>query len=75
MWSQRGVKPNRNTTEEVAIISDSEAKRAWAKAHTTFIGLKLNNRTDADILAALEGKPKQSEIKRLLRIALQSEKQ
>ena len=57
------------------IISESEAKRAWTKANTTHIGLKLNNRTDADILAALEGKPKQSEIKRLLRIALQSEKQ
>lgn len=56
-------------------IADSEAKRAWIKENTTFIGLKLNNRTDADILDALEGKPKQSEIKRLLRIALQSEKQ
>lgn len=44
------------------------------KENTTFIGLKLNNRTDADILAALAGKQKQSEIKRLVRIALQSEK-
>lgn len=56
-------------------MPDSEAKRAWERANTTFIGLKLNNRTDADILTALEGKPKQSEIKRLLRIALQGEKQ
>lgn len=44
------------------------------KENTTFIGLKLNNRTDADILAALDGKSKQSEIKRLIRIALQAEK-
>ena len=44
------------------------------KENTTFIGLKLNNRTDADILAALDGKQKQSEIKRLLRIAIQSKK-
>lgn len=43
------------------------------KENTTFIGLKLNNRTDADILAALEGKAKQPEIKRLLRVALQHE--
>lgn len=56
-------------------MAESEAKKAWAKENTTFIGLKLNNRTDADILAAIEGKPKQSEIKRLLRIALQSEQQ
>ena len=56
-------------------MADSEAKKAWMRENTTHIGLKLNNRTDADILAALEGKQKQSEIKRLLRIALQSEKQ
>lgn len=56
-------------------MADSEAKRQWMKDHTTYIGLKLNNRTDADILAALEEKQKQTEIKRLLRIALQSEKQ
>lgn len=56
-------------------MADSQAKRDWMKANTTFIGLKLNNRRDADILEALEGKQKQSEIKRLLRIALQSDKQ
>jgi len=56
-------------------IAEGQAHREWTKANTTFIGLKLNNRTDADILAVLEGKAKQSEIKRLLRIALQSEKQ
>ena len=42
--------------------------------NTTFIGLKLNNKTDADILAALEGKAKQSEIKRLVRLGLEAEK-
>ena len=56
-------------------IADNEYKRNWEKENTTFIGLKLNNRQDADILAALDGKQKQTEIKRLLRIALQSEKQ
>jgi hypothetical protein len=57
------------------IMADSQAKIAWIKENTTHIGLKLNNRQDADILAALDGKQKQTEIKRLLRIALQSEKQ
>ena len=56
-------------------MADSEAKKAWMKENTTFIGLKLNNRIDADILEALEGKSKQSEIKRLIRIALQSNQQ
>lgn len=56
-------------------MADSEAKKEWIKANTTFIGLKLNHNTDSDILEALQGKQKQTEIKRLMRIALQSEKQ
>lgn len=56
-------------------MADSKAKRDWTKENTTFIGLKLNNKTDADILAALEDKQKQTEIKRLLRIALAIESQ
>ena len=44
-----------------------------AKA-TQFIGLKLNIKTDADILDALEGKAKQTEIKRLVRLGLEAEK-
>jgi hypothetical protein len=56
-------------------MPDSEAKKAWMKANTTFIGLKLNHNTDADLLEALQGKQKQTEIKKLMRIALQREKQ
>lgn len=53
-------------------MADSEAKRAWAKANTTFVGLKLNNRTDLDILQAIDGKQKQTEIKRLIREGLKA---
>ncbi len=56
-------------------MPDSTAKKEWMKANTTQIPIKLNNNTDSDILDALQGKQKQTEIKRLLRIALQSEKQ
>ena len=56
-------------------MPDSQAKRDWMKANTTVITMKLNNKTDSDILEALQGKQKQTEIKRLLRIALQSEAQ
>lgn len=34
------------------------------------ISLKLNKNTDADILAALEGKAKQTEIKKMIRTVL-----
>lgn len=55
-------------------MPESEARRAWSAENTTFIGLKLNNRTDADILEALAGKPRQTEIKRLVRLGLDAEK-
>lgn len=48
-------------------MAETQARREWTKENTTFVGLKLNNRTDKDILEALEGKPKQTEIKRLIR--------
>ena len=56
-------------------MPESEAKKAWMKENTVFIGLKLNRNTDGDLLEALQDKQKQTEIKRLMRIALQSEKQ
>lgn len=55
-------------------IAESKAHREWTKANTTFIGLKLNNNTDQDILKAIEGKPKQTEIKRLIRKGLEKDK-
>lgn len=46
----------------------------YDKNNTQFIGLKLNKKTDCDILQALEGKQKQTEIKRLIRKGLEAEK-
>lgn len=56
-------------------MADHPSKTRWEKENVTQTTLKLNHNTDADILEALQGKQKQTEIKRLLRIALQSEKQ
>ena len=55
----------------VRSMPDSPSKIKWIKEHTTSIGLKLNNRTDRDILDAREGKQKQTEIKRLVRKGLE----
>lgn len=55
-------------------MADSQAKRDWVKANTTTFTLKLNHNTDADIIAALDGKQRQTEVKRLLRVALAAEK-
>ena len=51
------------------------AQSAWAKAHTTQVILKLNNKTDADILAKLNAVPsKQGYIKQLIRADIEKNK-
>lgn len=55
-------------------MPDGQGKRRWDAENTTMISLKLNNKTDADILEALEGKPRQTEIKRLVRAGMEAEK-
>lgn len=52
-------------------MADSQAKAAWIKEHTTFIGVKLNNNTDSDLIAKLDSVPsKQGYIKDLIRADL-----
>ena len=49
-------------------MADSKAKRDWMKEHTTFVGLKLNNNTDAEIIRKLlTVSNKQGYIKDLIR--------
>lgn len=49
-------------------MADSQAKAAWDKSHTVFIGLKLNKKTDAEIIAKLQSVPsKQGYIKDLIK--------
>lgn len=54
-------------------MPETAARRAWTAENTKYIPLKLNNRTDADILGALAGKKKQTEIKRLIRAGMAAE--
>jgi hypothetical protein len=49
-------------------MADSQAKREWMKAKTTVITMKLNHRTDADIIAQLTNVDnKNGYIKQLIR--------
>ena len=54
------------------IISHRKAVSKYDKSHTTFIGLKLNNKTDEDIIQKIEevkasGTPAQTYIKSCIR--------
>ena len=54
-------------------MPDSPAKAAWDAEHTTTITLKLNKRTDADILAKLASVPnRQWYIKELIKKDIES---
>jgi hypothetical protein len=49
-------------------MADSQAKRDWMKENTTVITIKLNHRTDADILERLTSVDNRSGyIKQLIR--------
>ena len=43
------------------------AKKRYDARTAVYVSLKLNKGTDTDILQAIDGKPKQTEIKRLIR--------
>lgn len=47
----------------------------YDRTHTTRVALKLNNKTDTDILEYLADKPKQTEIKRCLRMAIEQKEE
>jgi len=53
---------------------ESDARKKWTKENTVFIGVKLQRSTDADILQFLEGKQNQTEIKRALRLLIETER-
>lgn len=48
----------------------NEREYKWQKENTILVSVRLFKTTDADIIKALEGKPKGTEIKRLIRIGL-----
>ncbi|MGM9549828.1 MAG: hypothetical protein ACI3V5_08285 [Faecousia sp.] len=56
-------------------MADSAAKRAWMKENTVLIAAKLNRRTDADIIAAIEESSgsRASRLKELIRKGIEAE--
>ena len=66
-------KSKAETQAEYAKRTEYAAQKKYDQANTRFVGLKLNVKTDADILAAIDGKPMQTEVKRLIRKALGTE--
>lgn len=66
---------SRKEVNKIATPAQNRATAKWQKKATVCISLRLLKTTDADILQALDGKAKQTEIKRLIRLALAAEKE
>lgn len=70
-----GAVISRPFPKETMMRSEKQtAKERYDARTAVHVSLKLNKGTDADILQALEGKAKQTEIKRLLRQGILHEK-
>ena len=56
-------------------MADSKAKSAWMKENTVLIAAKLNRRTDADIIEAIERSDGtvSSRVKELIRKGIEAE--
>lgn len=54
--------------EEYEYKNTPQAK--YDRANTTFVSLRIDSKSDSDIVDALIGKSKQTEIKRLVRLAI-----
>lgn len=61
---------------DAARLHRQEYNEAWKLENTTRITLRLNNRTDADIIEAIQSASgsKQGELKRLIRAGIAAER-
>lgn len=48
-------------------MPESDAYKKWSREKTVIVTMRLQKSTDADILEFLEGKAKQTEIKKAIR--------
>ena len=71
----KGTDRRRNARRIENIERKETPQKRYDRTHTTRIALKLNNRTDTDILDYLADKPKQTEIKRCLRMAIKQKEE
>jgi len=57
----------------MGIEETKKKKMQWDKENTMHYGFKLQKSTDSDIIAYMEDKPKQTTIKKALRLLIKSE--
>jgi hypothetical protein len=70
------MKQTKNKQPDAARRQRQEYEEAWKQENTTRITLRLNNRTDADIIEAMQTAQgsKQGELRRLIRAGIAAER-
>ena len=56
-------------------MKEQPSKTRWNKDNTVMVTMRLMKKSDADILAAIQDKPTQPTLKRLIRIGLANDKE
>lgn len=56
-------------------MKELASKTKWDKENTVLVTMRLMKKSDADILAAIQDKPTQPTLKRLIRIGLAHDKE
>ena len=64
----------RKKTKSSALSREPKSQTEWSKKNSKLIAVRMMEKGDADILAALEGKPTAQEIRRLIRLGIEADR-